>query len=137
MMRVCGSRLWLWCTLAMELLPIALPSVSPGGLARQPRLPDTVLSHGVQWTRQPRLPVPAAAPASANARRPAAGASRGHLGLRGGSEDVAEQGAGQGALLPARVRAAALVAAACDPAGHLPLSATRPWDGESPSAVLL
>ena len=27
MMRVCGSRLWLWCTLAMELLPIALPSV--------------------------------------------------------------------------------------------------------------
>jgi hypothetical protein len=92
MMRLCGPRLWLWCMLAMGLLPIVLPAVSPG----------------------------------AHARRPAAGASRWHLGLRGGSEDVAEQGAGQGALLPARVRAS-LLAGAEDTYSHE--TALEPRDG--------
>jgi hypothetical protein len=78
--------------LAMGLLPIVLPAVSPG----------------------------------AHARRPAAGASRRHLGLRGGSEDVAEQGAGQGALLPARVRAS-LLAGAEDTYSHE--TALEPRDG--------
>ena len=92
MMMLCGPRLWLWCVLAMGLLPIALPAVSPG----------------------------------ARLGSPAAGASRRHFGLRGGSEDVAEQGAGQGALLPARVRAS-LLAGAEDTYSHE--TALEPRDG--------
>jgi hypothetical protein len=68
--------------------------------------------------------LPAVSPGAS--MRPAARASRRHLGLRGGSEDVAEQRAEQGALLPARVRAS-LLAGAEDTYSHE--TALEPRDG--------